>query len=366
MRVLFYHGDSQWSGPARAMFVAARGLSARGHSVTVACCTGSRLDTLLLDAGVETIGIDLASNAAAGAWNLRRVIKEKFIEVVIVSSERDQLVVSSARMFADRGAVLRRVPSFERLEMLRSGKLALRMASSGVVVSTRAEADALDSAGWVIPPAVAPIGVDVTAYDDIQPATNAELGAPPNTMIVGCAYDPSGRYRIATVFRTIALLAPRHHMNVHVAVFGPGSADDGLRMHASALGVGSLVSFLGETRDDRRVMRAATVGWVVAGSDAAAFGCLDFMSLRIPVITDRSPLSQHYVADAITGVLLSAGDPSYTASSVSAFVASKERLAAMGNAARTRVQREFPESAMIDGFEQAVNAAGDRTKWASK
>jgi glycosyltransferase involved in cell wall biosynthesis len=149
-------------------------------------------------------------------------------------------------------------------------------------------------------------------------------------------------------------------------VFGPGSNDDGLRMHASALGVGSLVSFLGDRRDDGRIMRAATVGWVVAGSDSAAFGCLDFMALRVPVITDRSPLSQHYVADAITGVLLSAGDPSYTASTVSAFVSSRERLAAMGNAARVRVQREFGENVMIDGFEQAVNVAGDRTKWQTR
>jgi hypothetical protein len=35
----------------------------------------------------------------------------------------------------------------------------------------------------------------------------------------------------------------------------------------------------------------------------------------------------------------------------------------MGNAGRTRVQRDFPEISMIDGFERAVNAAGDRAKW---
>ena len=44
-------------------------------------------------------------------------------------------------------------------------------------------------------------------------------------------------------------------------------------------------------------MRAADAGWVVAGGDTAAFACLDFMALRVPVIADRSPLTQHYVAD---------------------------------------------------------------------
>ena len=32
----------------------------------------------------------------------------------------------------------------------------------------------------------------------------------------------------------------------------------------------------------------------------------------------------------------------------------------MGSAGRARVQRDFPEAAMIDGFERAVTAAGER------
>jgi hypothetical protein len=38
----------------------------------------------------------------------------------------------------------------------------------------------------------------------------------------------------------------------------------------------------------------------------------------------------------------------------------------MGNAGRTRVQRDFTETAMIDGFESAVDAAGDRTTWSTR
>jgi glycosyltransferase involved in cell wall biosynthesis len=104
----------------------------------------------------------------------------------------------------------------------------------------------------------------------------------------------------------------------------------------------------------------------VSGSDNGAYACLDFMSMRIPVIAERSPLTQHYVADGITGILLAPGEPSYTASSVTAFLTGEEKRVAMGNAGRTRVQREFPEHAMIDAFERAVTAAGDRTKWIAR
>jgi glycosyltransferase involved in cell wall biosynthesis len=199
-------------------------------------------------------------------------------------------------------------------------------------------------------------------FDAVQPATRAELRAPKEGTLIACSYDESGRYRIATIFRTLALLGPRH-TSLHVVVFGPGSLDEGLRLHASALGVGSLVSFVGDTDDNRRVMRAANAGWIVAGGDNAVYSCLDLMALRVPVLAERSPLTQHYLADHITGKLLTSGDSAYTASAVAAFLGSREKLIAMGNAGRARVQREFSETAMIDGFDRAVNAAGDRTQW---
>jgi glycosyltransferase involved in cell wall biosynthesis len=191
------------------------------------------------------------------------------------------------------------------------------------------------------------------------------MRAPSDATIIACSYDESGRYRIATIFRTLALLGPRHR-RLHVVVFGPGSLDEGLRMHASALGVGSLVSFIGDAIDNRRVMRASAAGWIVSGGDNAAYACLDFMALRVPVIADRTALTQHYVADGITGALLSPGDSSYTASSVAAFLASAEKLSAMGNASRLRVQREFPETAMAEAFDRAVNLAGDRNQWTKR
>jgi glycosyltransferase involved in cell wall biosynthesis len=365
MRVLFYVGEKSWSGSSRAVLAGASALVSRGHTVALACCGGTRLDSEARVAEIETIEVSAASTAAGGAWDLRKVLKDRFIEVVIVTSERDQLIVSSARMFADRGAVLRRIASFEELDVQRSGKLALRMAASGLIVSTADEARALDGAGWTLPTTVVPLGIDTSAFDDVEPAARHALGAPNEGVLIACNYDESGRYRIATIFRTLALLAPRNP-NMHVVVFGPGSLDEGLRMHASALGVGSLVSFVGETTEDRALMRAATAGWVVSGADNAAYGCLDFMALRIPVIADRTPLTQHYVADGITGALLAPGDPAYTASNLASFFASREKLAAMGNAARARVQRNFPDAISVDAFDQAVHAAGDRTTWAKR
>jgi glycosyltransferase involved in cell wall biosynthesis len=362
MRVLLYLGDKQWSGCARAMLASARGLVARGHQITIACCADSRMNALAQNAGLDVVAINSASTAAGGVWDLRKVLHERFVEVVVVTTERDQLIVSSAMRLAERGAVLRRVPSFDPFELQRGGKLALKIATAGLIVTTDRELKTINHAGWSIPASVVPIGVDVSGYDDVQAAPRSAIGAPPHGLLIGCSYNVAGRNRIATVFRTLSLLAPRHP-NMHVVVVGPGSLDEELRMHAAAVGVGPVFTFLGEREDELNVLRAADVGWVAAESDSAAYGCLDFMGLHMAVIAERSLLTQHYVADGISGLLLSPGDPSYTASEVAEFLATAEKYTTMGNAGRTRVQRDFTETAMIDAFERAVEAAGDRTKW---
>jgi len=362
MRVLFYLGDKHWSGCARAMLAAARGLNARGHQITIAGCDGGRLIALAQEAGIETAVINATAAAVGGVFDLRKALHERFVEVVIVTTERDQLVVSSAMRLAERGAVLRRVASFDRFESQRVDKLAIKIATAGLIVTTERELKAINHDGWPIPASVVPIGVDAASYDAIEPTARADLGLPPQGLLIACSYNAAGRLRLATVFRTLSLLAPRHP-NMRVVVMGPGSLEEDLRMHAAAVRVGPVFTFLGEREDELNIMRAADVGWVAAEGDGAAYACLDFMGLRMALIAERTPLTQHYVADGISGLLLSPGDPSHTASEVAEFLAGAENRVAMGNAGRTRVQRDFSEAAMLDAAERAVNAAGDRTKW---
>jgi glycosyltransferase involved in cell wall biosynthesis len=161
----------------------------------------------------------------------------------------------------------------------------------------------------------------------------------------------------------MAILAPRHP-ELHLAIVGPGSDHEDVRMHAAALGINNVVSHLGERDDHLAVLASAEVGWVAADHDDAALGFLDLMALRVPIVAERTPLAERFVADGIVGCLIQPGDPSETAAAVAAFLARDEQRTTMGNAGRTRVAREFAEAPLIDGFERAVQAAGDRTAWA--
>lgn len=366
MRAVFYSSEKQWNGSSRALVAAAHGVMRRGHEVALVCPGGStaarRADAL----GVETLPADPDATAAGDAWFLRRVMHKRGIEVVFIHGDRDQVIVSSAMRLGGRGAVIRRIPSFAAPALSRPARVAVRLAATGLLFSTEDEATEAEGSAETtrlrLNPAVGPLGVDVAGYDAVRPAARAALDVPTQSLLVLCSYEPTARLRLANVMRTIALLRPRHP-EIHLAVLGPGSLDDDLRMHAAALGVSTCVTFLGHSSDDLAVLRAADVGWVVAGGDDGAYAFLDLMAMRIPVLAERSVMPQHYVTDGATGVLLSPGAPSHTAASVARFLVHADRRAAMGNAARTRVQRDFGTDAMAEGFERAMAAAGDRSRW---
>ena len=57
-------------------------------------------------------------------------------------------------------------------------------------------------------------------------------------------------------------------------------------------------------------------------------------------------------------MLIPQSDAPETAALVATFLAKGDQRAAMGNAARARVAREFAESTMIEGFERATAGVG--------
>jgi glycosyltransferase involved in cell wall biosynthesis len=365
VRVLFYYSPAEWSGSARAFGAAAVALAARGYQCTYVCRADSAVEARLTPGSVTLPGVELTPIPMGGPWmheslRLRQVMLEHYVEVVFAHSEREQLVASLAIRLAERGALVRRVPAGLKLARGPEAKLAERLAATGYFFTTDPSTNGTRSPG-AFEATAADVGVSVEALEQVRPVPLETLGMD-GDQLIACVYDSSARRRAAALFRAVALLAPRHP-GLRLVMVGPGSDDEDLRMHAAALGITEIVHHAGQRPDQHAILSAADLAWVAAGGDNAAYGYLDLMGLRIPVLAERDALSQRYVADGISGVLLAQPDPAAMAARISVLLAHEERRAAMGNAGRTRVTRDFAEQGMIDGFERATEIARDRSRW---
>lgn len=352
MNTIFLDASRHWGGSARAFAAAARGLAARGDAITVVCREGSTAQAGYAQEGLEVLGLPLGASVTRDAWRLRTTLKEKAIEGVFFHSEREHLIISSAMRLGGRGTIVRRVPAGANATSGTSAKLADRMMVSRVLFTTTFDRD---RSGLGERAFLAPLGVDVARVQDARASARQSLGVADATQLIVCVIDNASDARVTTALRTVALLGERHP-RLRMIVVGRAADADDVRMHAAALGVTPLVRMLGERVDAPFILAAADVGWVAATGDDGGFACLDFMAARVPVVAERSALVSHYVPDGIAGTLLPTGDPSDTASAVARFMADDATRRAMGNAGFTRVQRDFRQDAMIDGFVAAIGS----------
>jgi len=370
VRILFLHCAREWSGTARAFAVAARGLAARGYNVSFLAephsnveQSASRMATVASRLGgddpvapkkdiapFEVTAFTCDGSWLGSAWRLRHLFRRWDVDVVFVHTEREHLIASVACWLGRKGIVVRRTPSGCELAMQMSGKMANWLTNTTYLFTSETDVR-LAQLPKGTPAPIARLGVDASRYPDRSVAT--QTPRPEDIRYIICVYDPTSRGRAATAIRTVSMLAPRHPY-LRLIIFGAGSDSEDLRMQAAALDVMHLVSFLGERDDHLTLMRDAELGWVVAEADTAAYGILDLMALGVPVIAAEGSVAEIYVANLISGTLIPPDDAATTAASVVTLLSSEEQRQAMGSAARSRVAREFPESAMIDGFEAAL------------
>ncbi len=356
MRVCFYHAEAEWSGRARAFADAATALRGRGFEVTFVCTRGSSVARRLAAEGHDPIGIRTGGTWLGVGWRLARALRHNFAEVVFVHSEREQLQAAAAVRFADRGAIVRRMPPFGSLTLGRGARFAARVASTGFLFAfdadlraARPPARALEP--FVAPPGIAPIGE--------TPATR-----PSGERRIVCAFSEATRGAASIALRTLALLAERH-ADLKISLIGPVDRREALKLQAAALGIVSRVELPdadATAQSDRTTIGGATFAWILSTGDDAMFTMLDCFAAGVPIVTERNPLSGRLIRDGETGVLTG---PTEAAASAAVFAEllsdelQRERLAAGACAAAAA----WPIDVMTDGFARAITAARNRTTW---
>ncbi len=343
-RCLFVVSDVFWTGRARALVAAARGLAAREHAVVVMAGASSAAYAELRrrDTGenpqLQALPTRTRRGGASRIHALRREIRGHEPDAVFVHNDADHFAVALALVGLSRKpSLVRRIAVGERVRPTRVGRIAERLAVAIHLLTGR---QGIDRAGNASPRFRVELGVTVPKVE--TPAAVMPL--------LVCAYDASATIHASRVLRAVTMLRKRHR-HLTLCMIATNDVPERLRMQAAALGLSRVVRWMRTPAGTDEVLAQAWAVVVAVGGDDAVYATLDGMAHGVPLVAPRAALFERYVANGISGILLDSFDAPACAAALATLVSDQERRSAMGGVARARVARDYPEAEYIAGLE---------------
>ncbi|MGX2039761.1 glycosyltransferase family 4 protein [Methylocaldum sp. MU1018] len=203
-----------------------------------------------------------------------------------------------------------------------------------------------------------PNGVDLARFDTADPSTiRSELRIPENAPIVTFIGGFSSRKDPLTFIRAAAKI--RHRFPEARFLMMGDASDPGLHeaaLHAvKDLGLEGRCHPLGARKDIPAILKAATVHVSTSRQEVFPLNLVEAAAAAKPVIATRWDGVEEVVDSAVTGLLVSPGDPDAVADAVSTLLRNPERLAAMGAAARERAVSRFSLETYADRIEHIIH-----------
>lgn len=205
-------------------------------------------------------------------------------------------------------------------------------------------------------------GVDTERFRGQQADGGAHRAQP----IDGCPFDPGRHWIIGTVGRMQAVkdqvmlthafiltvhAAPELRERLRLVLVGDGP----LRQQCQALldeaGMTDLAWLPGERTDVPAVMRGLHVFALPSLAEGISNTILEAMASGLPVVATEVGGNADLVTPQITGLLVAAGDPQPMAGALLRLVRNPAQAAAMGEAGRQRVERDFSMRAMVARYQ---------------
>lgn len=350
MRILHVDSAAAWRGGQNQVLLAARGLAARGHAVTLACRAGGALAARARAAGLDVralpFGGDLAPRAALG---LRRVLRGLRPDVVQLHDPHALAAGVLARALLPRGlrppCVATRRVDFHLHGVLSRAKYG---ACARIVAVSRAIAGVLAHDG--VPPERVRLvyeGVPDRAPQPGGQALLAELGVPAGAPVIGNVAALTDHKDHATLIDAAARVTARRP-DARFVIAGDGELRGALEARARALGLGERVLFVGFRGDLERLLPAFDVFCLSSHMEGLGTSLLDAMCFGRPIVATSAGGIPEAVEDGVTGRVVPVRDAPALAAALLELLDDRARAAACGAAGRQRFERQFTADRMVD------------------
>ena len=348
-RVVFFHPTPEWDALARLYLETGRALTSRGVTVGIACPAASPV--------AQALGtFDLLPFDDRGSWfydglRLGAVLRDYGCDALLVADDDAHLVAAWAVRRSGRGAVLRRIGGAMSTAVSMRTRLAVRLAPTWFIHSSGAEAQATQPVRRLRGRIVADLAIDPLLLERTVP-----VQLPIGTSTVAIVTDPTAQRATAAALRSVAAMRSRGHPMQTLLIGTPYDVNE-VRVHATALGLGDALTFLGNPFDRAPLLAAADLVWVVAEREDGAIAVLDAMALGRPIAVTRGTLAERFVRHGETGMIVERDDALATAALLTLLSADDVRITRLAEMAKADVRARRGLSVVADALMSVLQEA---------
>jgi glycosyltransferase involved in cell wall biosynthesis len=358
MRIALLTSANGWRGSGASYAKIAHGLRERGHEAHLVTAA-AKLTGRLREEGLPVTQIPGRNTGPREVLALRRTLAAVGARAIIADTPRDVRLSFYATLLHRARIVYRYNLNYRRPRTHLMDRVYLSRLAACIYQSRYIEDDAVAHAGWMvrIPSYRIPNGYDTARFaprPDAARAFRERYRIAPEARVVLSAAKLT-RNKGQEVAIAALTRVRREGLELVYVLCGDGGREGELVSMARACGLPTIFTGLLGSRDMVGAYSAADL--VVHPSLQEIFpnAVGEAMACACPVVAaDAGGTGELLGRDGTTGVLVPPADPGALADAVRGLLAEPGRLRALGDAARRRIETEFPLERMVGGYEHAL------------
>lgn len=357
MRILFIslNQSHAFGGVERWMMDTAAGLATRGH-----CSVLLGRPRAPWIAAARRRGL-LTREDHHGAWALRvvrtcAVMRVERPDVVVVKGKKAARMAAWGRASGGGGRTALLFGLTHELDARRwIDRHTWRRTDAGITLA-HAASRWYASAGFGPPTKLHALwkGVALSPFDDglaVRHATRTALGVGDQELAIGTVCRLAWQKGLDRLFDAVRRLEGRLPP---ARVFVVGDGRERPRIEEEARALGGRVTLLGQRDDVPALLAALDLFVQPSRQEVMVQTTLEAMAAGRAIVSTRTVGADEAIEDGVSGVLVPVDDPDAMADAIAALARDPARRAALGGAARLRVEREFTMEHMLDRTEDIL------------
>jgi glycosyltransferase involved in cell wall biosynthesis len=354
VRILFFNLNQSlaYGGVERWMMDAAVGLSARGHECVMLGRPGAPWAKAARRAGLR-VREDHHGPWVSRVARTRAVMRAERPDVVVVKAKKAARMAAWGRATGGGGRVAILFGLTHELDPRRwVDRYTWRRTDAGITLAHGATR-------WYVEHGFGPAaklhamwkGVDLVPFDlglARRPATREALGLVDDDLAIGTVCRLAWQKGIDQLMEAVRLVRPALP---HARFFVVGDGRERPQIEAAAHDLGGAVTFLGQRDDVPALLSAFDVFVQPSRQEVMVQTTLEAMAAGRAIVSTSTVGADEAIEDGVSGVLVDVGDAPAMAQAIIALAGEPARRAALGRAARARIEATFTLEHMLDRAE---------------